>query len=123
MQQGAREDLVRLSDALRLLRDPRAESALLALRARFPGTDDASTAAFQLGRLEGESDAAARYLATYLEERPRGRFRAEARGRLLRIAVRAHDEARARVLAREYLADQPDGPYAPLAREALGGAQ
>jgi TolA-binding protein len=96
------------------------------VRSRFPGTEQARSAAFRLGRVafdqENDYADAARWFAAVLEEGDAGPLAAEARGRLMHAFVRAGDGARARQAAAEYLRSHPDGDYAPLARSLLEDA-
>ncbi len=78
------DDLLLLADTARYARRPsRAREALQALRRRFPGTDAAATAAFDLGRLatRGAADCPT-WFRTYLDERPQGSMAEAARKRL-----------------------------------------
>jgi transmembrane sensor len=79
--------LLELADAGRYARKTaRAREALLALRRRFPGTEAAAAAAFDLGRLVsgGASgcDEATKWFRTYLRERPQGSMADAARHRI-----------------------------------------
>jgi transmembrane sensor len=98
----------------------RARAALLALRARFPRSTEAGTAAFALGRMAFDQSAdypdAARWFATYLAEQPHGALMGDAAGRLLEAHERRGDRAAARDAAQAYLQRFPDGPYASRAR-------
>jgi hypothetical protein len=95
-----------------------AESAqiLNRLRQRFPGTDDAATAAFELGRRGG----GASWFRSYLAERPNGALALEASGRLLEVLGRSGDRAAARAAASAYLSRYPNGPHAAFAHQLLG---
>lgn len=79
--------LLELADAGRYARKTaRAREALLALRKRFPGTEAAAAASFDLGRLasggaSGCSDAS-QWFRTYLRERPQGSMADAARHRI-----------------------------------------
>jgi len=117
-------DLLALADAARLSEQtPRAMEALLALRQRFPGSNSAATGAFLLGRLAFEKRGAyadaARWFATYLDERPRGPLMGDAVGRLMEARHRAGDRVAARRDAERYLQRFPAGPYAGTARVIL----
>jgi TolA-binding protein len=112
--------LLLLAEVERHARQPRrAEEALLGLRRKFAGSNDAALAAFTLGRLEfderGAYPAAAQWFRTYLKERPRGVMAREALGRLIEASQRAQDTAGARALAERYLREYPNGPHAELA--------
>lgn len=101
----------------------RARAALLALRRRFPGTSEAGTAAFTLGRIafdrRGDYADAARWFAAYLAEQPNGPLMGDATGRLLEAHDRQGDRVAARHAAEAYLQRFPDGPYASRARRIL----
>jgi transmembrane sensor len=114
------EALTLLAEVERHARKPRrAEEALLTLRRRFAGSNDAALAAFTLGRLEFDErhaySAASEWFRTYLKERPRGVMAREALGRLIEASHRAKDAAGARALAERYLREYPTGPHAELA--------
>lgn len=102
----------------------RAHTALLALRRRFAGSNEAATAAFTLGRMAFDQRAhyaeAARWFSAYLAEQPRGPLMGDAAGRLLEAHERAGNRAAARDAAKAYLRRFPDGPYAGQARRILG---
>jgi hypothetical protein len=89
--------LLELADAGRYAgRDDRARQALRVLRRRFPGTDAAAAAAFDLGRL-GARDAArcgdaSQWFRVYLDERPRGSMSEAARQRIDECAERSATE-------------------------------
>lgn len=90
--------LLELADAGRYARKTtRAREALLALRKRFPGTEAAAAAAFDLGRLGsgGESGCgeAAKWFRTYLRERPQGSMADAARHRIDECGEAAAEEA------------------------------
>lgn len=75
--------LLELADVARYARrSARAREALSALRRRFPGTAEAATAAFDLGRL-GSRCSGSSWFRTYLEERPAGSMAEAARQRLI----------------------------------------
>lgn len=93
-----------------------ATQVLTRLRARFPGSDDAAIAAFQLGRY----GYGATWFRTYLQERPNGALAQEASGRLLEGLSRAGDSAGANQAAEAYLARYPNGSHAAFARQLLG---
>ncbi|MDI1428532.1 FecR domain-containing protein [Polyangium sorediatum] len=122
---GSAADLRDLGDAARLTGDTaRAVEAFSALRRRFPADEQAAEAAFLLGIIafdkQGAHAEAARWFATYLRERPRGRLAREAAGRLLEARLRSGDKPLAREAARAYLRDFPGGPHAEVARAAAG---
>ena len=75
--------LLELADVARYARrKARAREALQSIRRRFPGTDAAATAAFDLGRLAARCAGAPKWFRTYLEERPQGSMAEAARQRL-----------------------------------------
>jgi TolA-binding protein len=117
-------DLRALGDVARLGgSSARASQALRALRSRFPGTAEAASAAFLLGRMaqdQGRDYAgAAGWLTRYLGEQPGGEFAADAAGRLVEVEDRMGDEAAARRAAERYLAAYPNGSHAAYARSVL----
>lgn len=101
-----------VDDAVRMLRE---------VREAYPGTSDASLAAFLLGRLAFDEQHdyadAARWFATYVSERPEGPLTREAMGRELEARVRGGDAEAARAVAERYLARFPQGPHAARARQ------
>jgi TolA-binding protein len=118
-------ELLQLSDAaLYAGRADRAREVLRNIRARHPGTPQAATAAFRLGRMAFDSQGAyadARYwLQVYLREQPGGGLAREATGRLIEVEHVSGNAASARSLAAQYLKTWPDGPHAPLARSLVG---
>jgi TolA-binding protein len=123
-------DLRALGDAARLGGSPaRAAQALSALRARFPGSAEAASASFFLGRMAqdqgGDPARAASLYERYLAEQPGGEFAAEAAGRLVEARDRMGDAAGARRAAERYLAAYPTGSHAAYARSVIargGGA-
>lgn len=117
-------ELLALADAARLFgRATRAVTALRVLRLRFPGSTDASTAAFSLGRLAFERQRdyteSVRWFATYLREQPAGPLMGDSVGRLMEARLRSGDEVGARKDADQYLRRFPEGPYASEARGIL----
>jgi hypothetical protein len=117
-------DLLTLAEAARYAgRADRAEQALKAVRTRFSRGEDASMAAYLLGRIAAESrrdhSDAAHWFRTYLAERPGGRLSREAEGRLLE-SLAFMDRSTAREAARVYLDHYPSGPHAAFARNLLG---
>jgi len=101
-----------------------ARRALLAQRARFPGSPRAKEAAFLLGRMAESADgpAAGGWYERYLSEDPEGAFAAEATGRDMIVTQRISGIDRARPLAEVYLKRWPTGAYAELARSILNGS-
>lgn len=121
-------DVQALADAARLGGDPAlAERALLAIRRRFPGTGDASTAAFLIGRLAEEQQRAPakarQWYDRYLAESPGGAFASDALGRKMLLVDRLDGRSSAAPLARDYLARFPKGAYAKSARAIAGAAE
>ncbi|HTN87026.1 MAG TPA: hypothetical protein VL242_25180, partial [Sorangium sp.] len=111
------EDLRLLADAARYAGRPRAaRAALLVLRNRHGARGDS---AFLLGKLAadqlGDPGDALAWFDTYLREAPGGALREQALGRSLELEQRRDREV-ARRAARRYLAEYPNGAYAPLAR-------
>jgi ferric-dicitrate binding protein FerR (iron transport regulator) len=125
-RRGAAEVLL-LGDAARF--SGHADKARLAyqtVRQRFPGTQNAALAAFQLGRDDFDRRidyaGAERWLRVYLEEAPGGALAPPAMGRLMEAEVRQGNRAEAQKLAEAYLARFPKGPHAEAARRVLGTA-
>jgi TolA-binding protein len=121
---ASKADLLALANRERLAgRVARARTALLALRQRFPGSLEAGTAAFMLGRMAFDQRAdyaeAARYFTSYLAEQPDGPLMGDAAGRLLEAHERQGQKDAARRDAEAYLSRFPDGPYANRARRIL----
>jgi transmembrane sensor len=122
--QATPNELLALADAGRFAgRYSPAVDALAALRRRFPGTPEAGTAAFTLGRIAFENDnayaRAAEWFDAYLHEQPAGALMGDAFGRLIEARLRSGDRAGARASAQQYLRRFPGGPYASEARGAL----
>ena len=123
-QRGSSAELALMADVARYGKRPeQAILALTTLRQRFPGTGQASLAAFTLARVHFDQrrayDEAARWFRTYLKEQPGGALAREAQGRLMEALDRAGDRAAAAQLAKSYLATNPDGPHARLARALI----
>jgi transmembrane sensor len=119
------EELALLADIARLnARPQQAIQALTALRRRFPGSQRAGVAAFNIARVHfdqrGAYDEAVRWFRTYLREQPSGPLVREAQGRLMEALYRSGDREGAVRLAEEYLAQNPNGPHARAARALLG---
>jgi tetratricopeptide (TPR) repeat protein len=112
-----------LADVARLGGDSSLNVRVLrTLRARFPGTLQASRAAFLLGRalaLAGNSREAAGAFEAHLAEDPDGAHAVEALGRLTELYSAMGDRARARKMAERYLERAPAGPYQRLARSLV----
>ena len=121
--QATAVELASLADAARYTKRPDlARQVLLAIRARFAGSDHARDASFFLGRLAeatvGQPGAALAWYDTYLGEAPRGLYASEALGREMTLLAHGAPE-RARTIARTYLERFPRGPQADLARSLL----
>ncbi len=110
-------DLGALADAARYARqDALGQKTLLALRERFPDSEQARDTAFLLGRLSKEQRALEWY-ERYLSEQPKGAYVSQALGRSMMLCFELGDRARAKALALRYLARFPGGPYAASARK------
>jgi ferric-dicitrate binding protein FerR (iron transport regulator) len=123
LARGSALDLITLADAARYTKEyETARQALLALRARFAGSNRAKDAAFFLGRLSevgpAPSDAALTWYDTYLAEADRGPYAAEALGRKLTLLVHK-DPEQAHKVAHSYLQRFPQGNQAELARSVV----
>ena len=117
-------DLWALGDAARLGGGPgRSVQAFSTLRTRFPGTAEAASAAFILGRIAQDQNrdpgGAAGWFSRYLAEQPGGAFAEDALGRLVEADDKLGDEAGARRAAERYLAAYPNGSHAGYARRVL----
>ena len=124
LAQATAGDLASLADSARYTRrHDLAQKALLAIRARFAGTEPARDASFFLGRLAeaspGQPAAALAWYDTYLREAPRGLYASETLGREMTLLAHSAPE-RARKTARAYLERFPHGPQTDLARSLLG---
>jgi len=113
-------DLSALADASRYVgRTEVAERALTAERSRFPGSKEAHTAAFLLGRLADDQQAApARAIPwydRYLAEAPTGPFASDALGRKMLAVQRTQGPEAARPIADQYARRFPHGAYAAQA--------
>jgi transmembrane sensor len=117
------DELLRLAQVARLSghRDTERE-ALVTCRRRFPGSERAAVAAYELGRTSSPSEASS-WFDTYLGEQPSGPLAREAAGRLVEARASAGDDRGARDAAARYLARYPDGPHALLARRVVAGAR
>ena len=121
--QATAAELASLADSARYTkRHDLARQVLLAIRARFAGSEHARDASFFLGRLAEAStsrpDAALTWYDTYLGEASHGLYASEALGREMTLLARSAPE-RARKVARSYLERFPRGPQAELARSLL----
>jgi ferric-dicitrate binding protein FerR (iron transport regulator) len=118
------DELWKLASAARYTRDAAAARLFLAaIRARFPGSRRARTAAYLLGlaafELSADAPRAIRWFETYLREDPRGPLIEEAHGRLISACRRAGRPGPARRWARRYLARFGEGLYAGIAHAVL----
>ena len=97
---------------------------LVSLRTRFPGTAQAATAAFLMGRVYSEQmkdhRAAVSWFSTYLAEVPSGSLVEEALGRKMDAAQRAGMTAEAKKTASQLVKQYPMSPFRPLADQILG---
>lgn len=123
-QAASPSELLLLGDAARLAgRADRANTALLALRQRYPNDSRRAAAAFVLGKIAFDQrhayDLAASWFSTCLREQPTGGFAREAAGRLVEAHRSAGNASAAQTAARSYLARYPNGPHADLARSLL----
>jgi TolA-binding protein len=119
-------DLAALADAARYARrQDLARRALMAQRARYPGSMQARDASFFLGGLAesapGERDDAVSvdWYDVYLGENPEGAYASQALGRKMMLLQRLKGPDGARAIVSEYLARFPDGPYAGAANRLL----
>jgi TolA-binding protein len=124
-ERASGEELSLLADMARLKNRPQqAIQALGVLRRRFPGSERAGVAAFNIARVHfdqrGAYDEAARWFRTYLREQPSGPLVREAQGRLMEALYRSGDRDGAARLAEQYLAANPNGPHARVAHTLLG---
>lgn len=120
-ERASSEELALLADVARFGRRPQqAIMALSSLRRRFPTSSLASVAAFNIARVHfdqrGAYDDAARWFRVYLKEQPGGALAREAQGRLMEALYRGGDRSGASRIADAYLAANPNGPHARLAR-------
>jgi hypothetical protein len=114
-------DLAALADAARYSgEDALAKQVLLKLRARFPQSAEAGTAAFLLGRLGERQDvgAALQWFDRYLDEAPDGPYAGLALGHKM-VLGKSSGRLDARAAARAYLSRYPGGPYSGAARQFL----
>jgi transmembrane sensor len=119
LRASSSDELLRLAQVGQLAGHEDAErEALLTCRRRFPGTEQAAVAAYELGR-EAERADAAHWFEAYLHEEPGGALAREASGRLVESRAAAGDHEGARSAATQYLARYPTGPHAVLAQRVL----
>ncbi len=113
------KELTELADVARLGGDPAlAVRALEALLERFPGSAEAGSGRFLLGRVHALSGDRARAVAAferYLASGGSLLYEAEAIGRLMELYSSRGDAEKARAAAERYLARAPGGPYRRLA--------
>lgn len=125
LQRRSAGDLVALAQAARYSKElALAERTWQTIRARFAGSQAAHDALFYLGRIaeqRGQTAVALHQYGSYLGERSRGAYAAEAMGRRL-VILHKRNDASARHEAGRYLAHFPNGPYAKLARDIVGGS-
>ncbi len=112
--------LMDLSDAARFVhRIERAKIILLEVRRRFSGDPRAATAAFNLGRIAFDDEAAfadaAQWFDRYVAELPGGPLSREASGRRIEALEMSGDHAGAVRAAKAYLDRFPTGPHSKLA--------
>jgi hypothetical protein len=112
-------DLAALADSARYARRASlAKRVLLAERKRFPTSGAARDAAFFLGRLaEDNGSGALEWYDRYLADSPRGTYASQALGRKMMLVYQQRGAAGTRVIADDYLARFPSGPYAAAARK------
>ncbi len=118
------ETLWKLAKNARYGRRPLSAAQLLeGIRARFPTSVRARTAAYLLARLALDSkrnpEEARRWLRIYLKEAPGGAFAGEALGHLVEVCTSTGRDAEAASTARVYLERYPQGPFCARAREVL----
>lgn len=118
---GTASELLLLGDAARHSGElPLAAKLYRKIRKRFPGSAQASSAAFALGIMAFDKQGDYRRAASWFrvvgtERSDREGLVREATGRLMEALHRTGDNAGARRVAKEYLARYPHGPHAPLA--------
>jgi len=120
-------DLWELATSARLARKGSlALSALQSFRTRFPGSANAATALFLLGRVEMDlnknPDKAAQWFQSYLKSHPDGALAEDALGRLVTAHRKAGNDAAARKAAAAYLQKYPAGTYRDLALAVLSNS-
>jgi tetratricopeptide (TPR) repeat protein len=121
---GTSSDVLLLGDSARLSSHiDRAQQAYQAVRRRWPGSNAAALAAFQIGRAEFDHlrnyAEAGRWLRAYLSEQPSGEFAAPALGRLMEAEVHLGHYGPAHELAKSYLNRYPNGAHADAAHQVL----
>ncbi|WP_437507529.1 FecR domain-containing protein [Sorangium sp. So ce1099] len=119
---GTLDDVASLADAARYAgKADLARRAMLAERSRFPGSAEARSAAFLLGRLAEAASPreAAMWYDRYLAESPTGPLASEALGRKLVATRDFAGPGAARAVAEEYLKRYPTGAFAAVAAEIV----
>jgi len=124
METASLDDLMALGEALRLTRNRMlAQQVYEAVRRRFAGTAQSSTAAFHMGRTAFDQQhaygVAARWLEIYLQEAPDGAFARDALGRLMEAQQKSGNRSAAMRSAHTYLERYPDGVHASIAAALL----
>ena len=119
-------ELLALGERARYAGNERAAvDAFTALRTRFPNTELAAAAAFELGRLAADNrhdfSGAAVLFDACARERPTGNLAREAMGRALEAREHGGATAHSAAVATDYLRLYPMGPHAALARRVLSG--
>jgi ferric-dicitrate binding protein FerR (iron transport regulator) len=117
-------DLAALADAGRYTsRTDLAQRALMAERTRFPGSKEAHTAAFLLGRLADDQEHAPAkaipWYDRYLKEAPTGPFASDALGRKMVAVQSTKGPDAARPIAEIYARRFPHGAYSGVAEELM----
>ncbi len=124
LRESSLSDLAALADAARYAgRSDLARRALGAERTRFPGSAEARSSAFLLGRMEEASQPAAAigWYDRYLAESPAGSLASEALGRKMITVARMSGRAAARPVAEEYLRRFPGESFGATASDLAGG--
>jgi outer membrane protein assembly factor BamD (BamD/ComL family) len=121
LRRDAAPEVMALAQAARFSRHAvLARRALGTLRARFPESTQAQTAAFLLGRMaedhDGDLAQSLEWYRQYLSEAPAGAYRDEALGRKMAATMKLAGTERARPVAQDYLRQFPNGAYAKPAR-------
>lgn len=117
-------ELMALGDAARLVKEWQlANETYMALRKRAPGSKNASTAAFSIGKIAFDTHkhygVAAQWLETYLTEDPSGRLAREALGRLMEAHQKMGNLSGAQSAAHQYMQKYPAGPHVDVAVDIL----
>jgi hypothetical protein len=116
------EELLTLASEARAEQAPRDAVVLLkGVRDRFPGSEQAGMASFDLGRVaddvDGKPALAAVHFEQYMKEQPQGPLLREALGRAMETRERMGSLDAARAHATRYLDTFPQGPHAKAARK------